>query len=602
MVKTKLALVFGGYLAVVFGLLVFSFVTYTRFSEHMHFLNNTQFKGTEYLYSTIEQTYDVNRDAFALLYALRSNNAVANELRMHIESIKRDEVRATFTLFKDTITWDDDDFNRIIDQFYLDWQNWHDSFDDFIKLSYGTEDEWTEAEYLLFRGGINDFFTEMQNSLNLLVHKVAGFLLIATRQIDANLVKSRNILLAMSGIIVFLSIIQVLFFHFGIFKHVSKISTGLWEIAEGNGDLTLRLTVKKLDEFGILSNNFNAFIENLQDSINSIKNVAKKNSGMKNELASGSSQVSIAVEEISANLNSIGTTISFLNETVLKADEGIKKMQNEIVNLDYQIDNEAGMVEESSSAINQMIRGIGNVSGITIRQKDTADELLTRGKDGYEKLESAVRAVDSIKANLGIVKDITGIISSIAEQTNLLAMNAAIEAAHAGDSGRGFAVVAGEIRKLAESTSKNSKEIELVLKDVEGRIGKADTTSKEAKTSYKMIFSRIEDVNRVFTEIKTNMDEIRVGSQEILDSMTALQGVSLHTRKGSAQMKSETTGLSERMGCISDGSAQAASAIAEINSGINEISNTTESVKQVAFDLSDSTDILVQEVSRFKTE
>ncbi|WP_319562114.1 methyl-accepting chemotaxis protein [Marispirochaeta sp.] len=296
MVKTKLALVFGGYLAVIFGLLVFSYVTYARFNEHMHFLNNTQFKGTEYLYSTIEQTYDINQDALTLIYALRSNNAVANELRMHIESIKRDEVLETFNLFKDTIAWDDDDFNEIIDQFYLNWQDWYDSFDYFIELTYGSESDWTEAEHLLFRGEMHDVFSEMQNSLKLLVHKIAGFLLVNTKQIDDNLAQSKNFLLLLSGIIVLLSIIQVLFFHFGIFKHVSKISTGLWEIMEGNGDLTLRLTVKKQDEFGILSRNFNTFMENLQDSIITVKNVSEKNAGMKNELASGSTQVSSAVD------------------------------------------------------------------------------------------------------------------------------------------------------------------------------------------------------------------------------------------------------------------------------------------------------------------
>ena len=123
------------------------------------------------------------------------------------------------------------------------------------------------------------------------------------------------------------------------------------------------------------------------------------------------------------------------------------------------------------------------------------------------------RVVDP--GNIDGIRDITAVIQSIASRTNLLAMNAAIEAAHAGDAGRGFAVVADEIRKLAEASAKNSKEITGLLTGMITSIQAADDAGQETRSAFGTLEVRVKDVRQASEEILGSIRELEAGSQDI---------------------------------------------------------------------------------------
>ncbi len=598
-VRTKLSLVFGGYVFAILGMLGFSFYSFDSFNRHLTFLMDTQFEGVEYLTMAVRATYDTDMDAVSLIYALRTNNVVANELRRYVESEKRGLVDEYFGKFKERIVWEDAGFKAEIEKFAAHAQLWRGAVDRFLGFCDGSELD--RAEEILLKGDVKREFEEMTKSLETLTAKTKGFVLISTKSIRDNIGLFGVILALITGLIAALSLVQVLFFRFGIFKNVERIGRRMREIAEGEGDLTVELSFKRRDEFGILSDNFNRFVRKLRESIVAVKAVSDRNSALKDELGAGNEEVSSSVNEISSNMGNIAHTVNSLNETVDATDARIKRLDAEIAGLDGEVEKQAGVVEKASSAVDGITESVNAMTEAAGAQKSAADELVLRGKEGREKSASSSEAVGSIRESIAAINEMMGIISSIAGQTNVLAMNASIEAAHAGESGKGFAVVAGEIRRLAESTSAQSKEISSVLAAMIKRIDRAAEASADSNLSFVSVLDQIEKVASAFTRIARGMEELRRSGGRITEVMGALRDVSRNTRKGANEMRGQTAGISGEMTAITQVSKESADAINEINAGISEIITTTQRVNDITRSFSEATDVLVEHMSRFKT-
>jgi methyl-accepting chemotaxis protein len=213
---------------------------------------------------------------------------------------------------------------------------------------------------------------------------------------------------------------------------------------------------------------------------------------------------------------------------------------------------------------------------------------------GYHTLSEVNKMVTEISHESEGMIEATSVISNIASQTNLLAMNAAIEAAHAGEAGRGFAVVADEIRQLAESSSEQSRSISGVLTNLKESIGHVVNKAGEAGDAFNEVQQAVETVVHIQNEIQSAMEEQTTGNQQVLESFQLINQLTGEVKSGSQEMTTGSKTILEKMGGLVEITHEIENDVDAIGQGTEEI----DSAIQQAAGLTEDTDSEVQRVKR----
>ena len=388
---------------------------------------------------------------------------------------------------------------------------------------------------------------------------------------------------------------------FKVIRNVKLISGKLHDIASGEGDLTMEIPVTNNDELADLTRNFNVFVKKLHGIVVNIKGASGELVKMKSALGGSVDKTALSIKEISENISSIDKRISSLNTMLSEASGVVNGIRNKVSNLEGMVENESSAVEESTAAIEEMVASLVRVGEVTRDKKETTDRLVGTALNGGEKLQVTTEAVRKINATIDVISEMVSIINAISSQTNLLAMNAAIEAAHAGDAGKGFSVVSDEIRKLAENSSENARGIEGVLTDIVGNTRTASESSIETDTAFSEINKEVNEVSSAFAEILSSTTELVAGSNEIQNAMTMLKDNSVQVNEAANEMKSGAANLADSMIYVDNISTEVAVSVNDITGKINDITSAMEDVNALTSRLVDATDLLENELGRFKT-
>jgi len=367
------------------------------------------------------------------------------------------------------------------------------------------------------------------------------------------------------------------------------------------GDITRTFSVNTHDEIGTLATDLGGFIASLKDSISNIQNVSTENVRMKDDLVATTEQTSASATEIAANTESINRQISLFDDSVVTASLAVRTIGTGMKELDSQIEEESSMVEESIVAVTAMISSIDSVTKTTDERRTATKKLTATVSTGGEKIHATFEIVNEINDSVSSIEEITRIIEELSSQTNLLAMNAAIEAAHAGDAGRGFSVVADEIRKLAEASSTNSREISRILKSIVDKVTEAGASGAQMRQAFGEIDREVQEVSSSLAEIFANMQELRAGSNTILDTMANLREVSANVRKESLTVRRSAGEVESTMVSVQQVSTQVRGGMDEIAGGIREISNAVDSVRSSAARLGELGESLDRDLAKFRT-
>ncbi|MEI6874232.1 MAG: methyl-accepting chemotaxis protein, partial [Spirochaetota bacterium] len=211
------------------------------------------------------------------------------------------------------------------------------------------------------------------------------------------------------------------------------------------------------------------------------------------------------------------------------------------------------------------------------------EELLSAAEDGRSKLDRVTEIVSGISLQSEKLGEANLTVSNIASRTNLLAMNAAIEAAHAGDSGKGFAVVADEIRNLAESAALQSKEISGDIKEIRNSIEEAVAGAMVARDAFASVQDFIRRLSALEREINLALEEQRTGSRQILDALGAIKAGSDRVRLGSHELKVGSQAIGTEMGELQEttlGLKNAIDLIASEMAAIGEATTVADSLSE----------------------
>ena len=381
-------------------------------------------------------------------------------------------------------------------------------------------------------------------------------------------VRSMIIKAAIIGLIIF--VIAILIFYYIIRRTIKNIGK-LVGVAEkmASGDLTEEIEIKSNDEIEKLSLSFNEMVINLKGTIRGILDTSKEVEGYSNDLLSASEQNNNITQEIT---NAVDAVAKGALEQAMKTNDAKEN-----------VSSMAGKVEEVVTDIDNLKESTEALMSVANKNKEEMNAMniqMNAIKNASMSSSETIRELMQASEKIG---DIVNVINGIAEQTNLLALNAAIEAARAGEQGRGFAVVADEIRKLAEESVSSAKDITELIKETQE---KSNATIKTIEESVNQSEKGQEIVRKVTESFENILESIK-DSQSSFDR---LEAVNLELRENSNQVMN----LVEEIQCISENAAantqQVAASTEEQMASSEEISASIENLNSLVKELSGSVD------------
>jgi methyl-accepting chemotaxis protein len=382
--------------------------------------------------------------------------------------------------------------------------------------------------------------------------------------------------------------------------HTSIISQ-MENLSSEQKDLTKRITVCSVDELGTITGMINTFCDHLVKGILEVikyKVNALTNTGY--ELTTNMEKTSKAVDKISQNFTEMKSLGITQEDEAAKASVAVEEIKTSIDKLSKLVEEQFGNVNSSSSAIEEMTANIKSVTRTLVNNARNVDALTEASENGKSGLHIVATKIEEIARDSEGLLEINAVMNNIASQTNLLSMNAAIEAAHAGESGKGFAVVADEIRKLAESSAAQSKTTAVMLKKIKASIDSITKSSNDVLARFEVIDTEVKIVSEHELNIRSAMEEQEAGGKQILESIDRLKDITTSVKKGSDDMSESGEELIKEINAFVSISNRVVSGMNEIvSSAMNEIQTAVKHVEEMSLENNENFTDLKSETEKF---
>ena len=409
-----------------------------------------------------------------------------------------------------------------------------------------------------------------------------------------------TLFLVTMGVVIAIFLLFYVFIN-GFIKPLNGMVEVLDKIS-GNWDLTVRLNLKRNDEIGHLADFFNRTFERIRELLKDITDQTGSLSRTGDDLAASMNETAAAVHEITANVQNMKTQVVNQAGEVNAASGAIDRIIGGLEKLNKHIETQSESVSQSSSAIEEMLANIRAVTDTLVKNSENIKSLGESSESGQKGLQDVSRDIQEVARESEGLLEINSVMQNIASQTNLLAMNAAIEAAHAGESGKGFAVVADEIRKLAESSSEQSKTISNVLKKIKVSIDTITKSTGIVLERFEAIAREVEIVSGQESNIRSAMEEQETGSRQILEAVGQLNSITGLVKSASADMAAESKEVITQSGSLKQITSEVAGGMDEMAIGADQINTAVNEVNGISIKNKDNIGKLMEEIGKFKVE
>lgn len=395
--------------------------------------------------------------------------------------------------------------------------------------------------------------TKMWVGTGVYLDNIKEYQSLMSEEIGSKVTKSIMTMLIISGILFAITIALCLMIVFGIVGSLKSMIASFKDIAEGEGDLTKRITLSGKDEMGELAGWFNKFLEHLQQIIVSISKTSGSVGDQSQNLSS-----------IAAQLSTNATETSDKSDNVAAAAEEMSSNMNSVASAMEESTTNTAMVASAAEEMTATINEIANNAEQAHKITETAVNQATTTSDRMVELGDAAEAISKV----------TETITEISEQTNLLALNATIEAARAGEAGKGFAVVANEIKELAKQTA------EATL-DIKNQIDGVQNTTNATVKDITEITTIINNVNELVATISTAVGEQSAATEEIANNINqAAQGLG-EVNENVSQISVVAEGITEDISMVNSASSEISSSSTRVDSSSNELQNMANELQRI---------------------